>query len=606
MKRRLYILVALLCGLAGCAEEETHEPPGVCDHKLADGTCVGVTRPEICTDTYCTSGGSCSKVWYVKQDATGGDGSQSAPLGSLAEAAAKAAAGECIALAAGSYAAAEIRGGVSLLGVGSSRVTVSGADGAALTVRQGSGGLLRGLSLSSSRAALLLRQLQGLRVEQVQVTQARVVGIDARECTGLVLSNVTVVEVALFPSGPDAGPDASPPDAGGDASQPDAVVDASQPDVGPDAGVPDAPHAGDAAVPDMAVDGGYIYPDSAPDAPVPDVAWTEALPDATPVADGGVDALSPSDAAPAPTGGGYGIGIVLGKNTTAQISAAAVIDSATQGVLVHGSTVTLEGSLVADSGRYGVAVDCTAGCSGTTRVSGCTITRNGGVGLLLIGGVLEAVKNDIGHTSYVEGVGRNVHLQSQAEVLLEDNRLHHSEGQGLVVDDVTGKVTGNTVEDNLERGVVLQQVKAPGLLLADNEVRANEGAGVAVLSSTAVTVQGGQVADTRMRLTPLGPLSAQVGDGLQIASASEVVVSGVKIAGNERLGVLIDAAKADIDQVTIDGGEAALVVQNAQLSDQVLGKVTDGSGAAIKAKSPATPYLLNDAELISTLPIPLP
>jgi hypothetical protein len=515
------LTVALL--LASCSEDGGDSSvPKACDHKLGDGACVGVTLPVICNDTFCASGAACSKVWYVKKDTSGGDGSQGSPWGSLADAAARASAGECIALAAGSYDAAELEGGVSLLGAGASKVTISGASGKpALAMQSGSGGMVRGVALSSTRIGLRLRQMKGLRVEQVAVARAAGVGIDARGCTGLELENVLVKDVGLVQV---PAPDAGFPDAGGTA-----------------------------------------------------------------------------------TAKSHGVGVVLGEKSGAKIGASAVINCGTQGVLVHGSDATLEGVLVQGSGRYGVAVACAelgAPCPGTTRVEGCTIDGSAGIGLLVQGGKLEAVQNEIGNTSYLDGVGRNVQVQSSAAVLLEKNRVHHSKGQGVVIDGATGKVVANTVESNEGRGAVIQNVTGGvGLALKDNVVLANERAGVAVLASTSVTIQGGRIADTKKRSTIIGADSAKIGDGLQVVKQSKIKVEKTTIEGNERVGVLVDDAETSIADTTIRGGEQALVTQGATAT---LTNVTDGTGAAVSAKNPTTPYLFNKADLVSTLPIPLP
>jgi parallel beta-helix repeat protein len=527
VRRGLLFLVVL--SLFGCSEDGggNGSIPTACDHKLADGTCVGVTLPDICGDTFCTGEATCSKVWHVEKDASGGDGSKGSPLGSLSDAAAKASSGECIALGPGSYDAARLEGGVSLLGAGASKVTISATGQPALAIEDGSGGLLRGVTLSSTHVGLRLRRMKGLRIEQVAVAKAAGAGIDARWCTGLELENVLVKEVGLLQVTP------------------------------PDAGVP----TGDAG-------------------------------------------SAPGDGDPANER--HGIGLVLGKTSTAKVSASAVVKSGTQGVLVHGSDATLEGVLVAGSGRFGVALGCTVdSCPDTTRVERCTIDNSAGIGLLVQGGKLEAVENDIGNTSYHQGVGRNVQVQDGTQLLLEKNRVHHSKGQGLVIDDSNGKVLSNTVESNEGRGAVVQNVStAPGLVFQDNQVTANERVGLAVLSSKSVTIQGGKIAGTKKRSTIIGPDSAKIGDGLQIATKSEIKVAKLKIEGNERFGVLVDDAETTIDDTTIKGGEQAVVVQVS--SKATLNNVTDGAGVAITAKNPSTPYLLNNIALVSTLPIPLP
>jgi hypothetical protein len=453
-----------------------------------------------------------------------------------------------------------LKGGVSLLGAGAKHVTISST----LSISGGSGegsSLLRGFALSSAAEGLVLDGTVGTKVEQVRLQTALKVGIDARGAKQLVIANVQlqkVLETSLtVPS--DAGIDAGS-DAGSDAGA----------DAGPDAGSDAGSEAG---------------------------------------ADAGSDAGSGAgvDASQAGAGGGqgsttktFGIGIMLAEGSTATITGCAVQGSGTQGILVNESSVTLKDSAILDSGLFGVVIECPEGCKGVagSTISGATITRSNGIGLLVNGATLAASDCDIGHTRYRAGFARGVQLQGKAKVELEGTRIHHSAAQGLVMDDVTGKLTQCKVDSNQERGIWLQGIAKPGVLLESNDVSQNELAGVGATGSMAVTIKGGRVESTRKLDITIGGKTYKVGDGVQVLKRSEVAISGAALKGNERVGVLVDDARVSVSGTSISGGEAALVVQNAKVADQTL--------KGVSAVTPATPYIVSSTELVGSLPLPIP
>lgn len=100
--RRLVSLLVLACLAGGCARtsHDTASVPGSCgDRPSIEGLCVGVPPTDVCADDRCVDGVTCARVL----DAT----PSSMPA---------AAAGDCIALAAGNYGDLSLEGGVSLLG----------------------------------------------------------------------------------------------------------------------------------------------------------------------------------------------------------------------------------------------------------------------------------------------------------------------------------------------------------------------------------------------------------------------------------------------------------------------------------------------------------
>ncbi|MCA9665599.1 MAG: right-handed parallel beta-helix repeat-containing protein [Myxococcales bacterium] len=156
-----------------------------------------MTRAVVCDGSYCLGDAACATTYFVRAGSSG-DGSQASPFGRLDDAAKRATAGDCIALAAGSYEGGVIPAGVSLLGAGADHVTISGgASGAALSESGGSGALLRGFTVQSAVAGIALDNTQDTRVEQVTIAAAKGVGIDARGASRLVLRNVSIANVEL-------------------------------------------------------------------------------------------------------------------------------------------------------------------------------------------------------------------------------------------------------------------------------------------------------------------------------------------------------------------------------------------------------------------------
>lgn len=200
-------LITVLGAASACSDEAQLE----CSYSLAGGRCVGVPQGGLCEGAFCTSGVSCTRTYHVRAGAgAGGDGSAGAPLSRLADAASQAVSGDCIALAAGSYSPATLAGGVSLLGAGADSVTISvgAATGAsplppALTVKGGSGGVLRGFTISGEGRGLFVSKTANLRLEQLRVTRTREIGIEVSGATGLSIRNVEIDAIARGPAGAD-------------------------------------------------------------------------------------------------------------------------------------------------------------------------------------------------------------------------------------------------------------------------------------------------------------------------------------------------------------------------------------------------------------------
>jgi hypothetical protein len=230
--------------------------------------------------------------------------------------------------------------------------------------------------------------------------------------------------------------------------------------------------------------------------------------------DGGPDA-GPADAGvPVPDAGsdggltakrGDGFGILLLDGSSARVTSTFVERSAVTGIYVIESSIQLESSAVIQSGYIGVAI---ADCLDANQPGACktvpgsevhrsSLARNQGVGLLAKGVDLVAKDNDIGHTKPNFNFARNVQLKGNATVLLERNRIHHSDLEGIVVDGCAGTLADNTIGENQERGLWLQHISQAGLKLNANTITKNGWVGIGATQSVGVTVKGGLVSETK-------------------------------------------------------------------------------------------------------------
>jgi hypothetical protein len=308
---------------------------------------------------------------------------------------------------------------------------------------------------------------------------------------------------------------------------------------------------------------------------------------------------------------GLGVGLVLLEGSRAEVSQTLITESAAQGAYVSESSVQLDSSVVEKSGFIGVLLDCRkdARCKDSlaSELRSVSIDLSGGVGLAVRGARLAVRDSDIGNTALTKGYARNLEIQGGALVDLSGNRIHHSAGQGVVLDGSSGTLGKNVIEENAERGLWLQNVPAaPGVVLTDNQILSCGKVGLGATAAKGIKISGGRIAGTR-KVNDLESNSV-IGDGIQVLGQSELEVAGAELAGNERVGLLIDGAKAAVSETSISGGEAALVVQNAVLADQRLTNNRGASGEAVSATVPATPYAVNakPIELLSTDPIPMP
>ncbi|MBW2733552.1 MAG: right-handed parallel beta-helix repeat-containing protein [Deltaproteobacteria bacterium] len=509
--RRLFsaALACLTFSACGGVKDPPKEPEPICSEQLADGTCVGLTYPVICHADVCAEGVACERTYHVDAHAGGAaDGSSGAPFLALTDAAEVAVAGDCIVVKAGRYSALSLAGGVSLLGSGAANVSIVGSsDTPALSIKDGQGGWIRGLTLSGEGRGLSLLRVKKIQVEQVVIDGVREVGLDIRQSTAVTLTHVSVRGCR-----------------------------------------------GNVA-------------------------------------------------------GEFGVGVVLADGSMADFNRVVVAESAAEGILVAEAGLTLKDAKILRNGVSGVSIACVVaeGCGDSliSTLEGVELSGNQHVSLLIRGATVRATKLDVTHTQQAKGtLARAVEVQDGASVEISESWVHHNQGMGILIDRSTGKLQGNRIEENAERGIWLQSI-GQGFELLNNDVLKNQLVGIGMLSSVKVRVMGGQVMSTAEKAFLNNADTIVVGDGLQILDGSEATVSGVHIGENDRVALLVDASTSTVRDCTLDGGEAALIVQNALISEQSFVNNQRESGAALQPVSPQIPYAIGIAP-ISVSPLPLP
>jgi hypothetical protein len=160
--------------------------------------CAGVEQTTLGSGEFHTEGVACTSVRHVQPGAApGGDGSRAAPFADLPEAAAAAGAGQCIALAEGTFLGAAIPASVSLLGRGSALTTVG-----PLAVSGGQDAVIRGLRVTGAGTGLAITAAGRLTVQEVLVVETRRTGIWIGGGTDVSLLQVRIADVHRDPEDP--------------------------------------------------------------------------------------------------------------------------------------------------------------------------------------------------------------------------------------------------------------------------------------------------------------------------------------------------------------------------------------------------------------------
>lgn len=175
---RWVVAAALGWAAGGCGGDEVPAPApsSACPEqdRAAGGECVGAPAEPVCAAELCADGAACARVIQVHDDA------------GLEATLAQASAGDCVALAPGSYGDALLPPGVSLLGRSAAEVSVARVE-----VEAGAGALVRGLSIGAG--GMLVREAaEGVRLESARVAGSAGDGITVEPGAALAIADVTI------------------------------------------------------------------------------------------------------------------------------------------------------------------------------------------------------------------------------------------------------------------------------------------------------------------------------------------------------------------------------------------------------------------------------
>jgi hypothetical protein len=230
--------------------------------------------------------------------------------------------------------------------------------------------------------------------------------------------------------------------------------------------------------------------------------------------------------------------------------------AATIGLYASGATLTLEDVSIAGVAQYGVIADESA-----LEWTAGSVRDVIGVGVLLRGG--DAAITDVSIERVVAGL-RGV--PSYGLISTDDNdltseRLAIADGEryGLLQLEATGAHSELSVRDHGDVGVWVGS--SARFELGESSVIANNGfAGVVVSESHDVTLDGAIVEGTATVRRSVGTFGVQeIGDGVQLTGSYDAVrLANLTIRGNERVGLLVDAAPGvTFEAVAVDAGGAA-------------------------------------------------
>lgn len=224
---------------------------------------------------------------------------------------------------------------------------------------------------------------------------------------------------------------------------------------------------------------------------------------------------------------------------------------------LEGQTVTLRDVHVA-----GFAVAGATFGGGTIdwegRDDGPDVEATRGLGIALFGGTatlssVEVVGMLSAPTLTTSGIAAIGELDVTASGLV----VRDGDGFGLFSEGADVEVTGGTFTD---LGLSALRIQRGSLLATGLTVTGNGGAGILAIDASSVTVEDADIDGQRLVRLPSGITSVEVGDGIEVvrdetstdAPALSLRLIDVRMSGNARTGLLIDAADGPVDSVVLE------------------------------------------------------
>ncbi len=238
-------------------------------------------------------------------------------------------------------------------------------------------------------------------------------------------------------------------------------------------------------------------------------------------------------------------------------------------VLVRAGTAT-----ITDTSVRGFAIMGAELVSTTTTWTRGDADANLSTGIFVVGGSatfesasLSSTLAGVVLTPPYGGVGAD-----GARIVTRSTSISGNNGVGFLhAADVMAEHHDVTASDNTQGGLWVQNVAGFALDGATSTLRGNGFAAIMLVRSPGVTISDASIESTRSVTRMIGALgSVSVGDGVQmLGSHAGTLISGVRLVGNQRVGVLLDLEGGMLDSmpcsdVTVDGMGTSLgaVMQN--------------------------------------------
>lgn len=226
------------------------------------------------------------------------------------------------------------------------------------------------------------------------------------------------------------------------------------------------------------------------------------------------------------------------------------------------------------------------------RADGPDVEASRGVGMGFFGstGILRSIEI-VDTLSGPRDVGTDILAMNAGDLVIDGLTLIGGEGFGVFAEDTPVRLTSARITNLGLSGV---RVQGGSLEATDLVARGNGGAGVLAIDTTSVVLTDVELTDQReLPLPSTGVTTVLCGDGVQVVRVPEsdgpplaVTLRRVSLSGNERTGILLDAADGpvgavEVEAVTVDAptGATGAIAQRTALAPTWDGGITRTGGA---------------------------
>ena len=293
--------------------------------------------------------------------------------------------------------------------------------------------------------------------------------------------------------------------------------------------------------------------------------------------------------------GAPGIGLELKPGAAAKLFRCEIIGSVGDGVFAESAYLSMDQTLVSQSGGAGIWSQCQVGCGcvGTLDLTVSRVELSTGMGVTMIGSKgswdeVEVLDTAAGLGGSSGGLGITACGDLKAKRLQVRDDTLSALAYGLLIDGGNADIGGNVATEGfVVQGTMggvwvmnLDETKLQQVRLAYGLIQSNRGVGIGLSGETKgyvidwTIVKGTQLANM---MTPDGP--ADVGDGILWHEGAFASFSNLTLDGNARSSVLIDgevAAGSAFANVTLQGGDEGKGIVQQSFTGGVMPAVPSG------------------------------